>query len=229
MKRLVAVAVIVAGFALPACAQRSGSHGGFSGHTAQASRGTFSGSAPGRAAASARTAGSRSLAVAPGFRRTGPSNFGARTPYAGAGRYRRPYRSPYRPEIVYGNPGWVSPYILDYPDSFDNDDSQAGPVDSVGGYDAPPPEQNQPEPPRVFPPASDLSPAPSANSDVAVTLVFKDGRPPEQIDNYLLTRTTLYVLDQRRRVIPLDELDLVATGKVNHDAGVDFHLPDSHK
>jgi hypothetical protein len=57
-----------------------------------------------------------------------------------------------------------------------------------------------------------------------VTLVFKDGRPAEHIHNYLLTRTTLYVQDGRRREIPVDELDLAATVKVNHEAGVDFQL-----
>jgi hypothetical protein len=55
--------------------------------------------------------------------------------------------------------------------------------------------------------------------------VFKDGRPSEQIHNYALTRTDLFVLDQRHRDIPLDELDLAATAKVNHDAGVEFHIP----
>ncbi|RSL14702.1 hypothetical protein EDE15_0164 [Edaphobacter aggregans] len=49
--------------------------------------------------------------------------------------------------------------------------------------------------------------------------------PPEQIHNYLLTRATLYVRHQQRRDIALDQLDLAATQKVNHDAGVDFQLP----
>lgn len=59
----------------------------------------------------------------------------------------------------------------------------------------------------------------------AVTLVFKDGRPNQQIHNYMLTRTTVYVQDERRREIPVDELDLAATEKVNKDAGVEFRLP----
>jgi hypothetical protein len=62
-----------------------------------------------------------------------------------------------------------------------------------------------------------------------VTLIFKDGRPPEQIHNYLLTRTILYVDDTNHQVIPTSQLDLVATAKVNHDAGVDFRLPDTPK
>jgi hypothetical protein len=59
----------------------------------------------------------------------------------------------------------------------------------------------------------------------AVTLVFKDGRPAEQVHNYLLTRTTLYVQDQNRRSIPVDQLDLAATEKTNRDAGIDFAVP----
>jgi hypothetical protein len=68
---------------------------------------------------------------------------------------------------------------------------------------------------------------PAASSQDAVTLVFTDGRPSEQIHNYMLTRSTLYVLDQRHRDIPLDQLDLLATAKANHDAGIDFRLPET--
>lgn len=81
------------------------------------------------------------------------------------------------------------------------------------------------QPPQVQAPAQTSQPLPQE----AVTLVFKDGRPPEQIHNYLLTGTTLYVQDQHRRDIPLSQLDLVATAKVNHEAGVDFHLPGTPK
>ncbi len=70
-------------------------------------------------------------------------------------------------------------------------------------------------------------PAPWPLSEDAVTLIFKDGRPPEQIHNYVLTRTTLFVGDQRRRAIPTDQLDLVATARVNQEAGVDFQLPEA--
>jgi hypothetical protein len=62
-----------------------------------------------------------------------------------------------------------------------------------------------------------------------VTLVFKDGRPREQIHNYMLTRTTLYVQGKRLREIAVADLDLDATAKVNREAGVDFRLPDSGK
>jgi len=60
-----------------------------------------------------------------------------------------------------------------------------------------------------------------------VTLVFKDGRPPVQIHDYVLTRNTVYVWDRHQRVIPIDQLDMVATAKANSDAGIDFELPET--
>jgi len=64
-------------------------------------------------------------------------------------------------------------------------------------------------------------------SEDAVVLVFRDGRAPEQIHNYMLTRTTLYVQDGRGREIPLDEIDLAATQRLNGDVGVEFRPPDA--
>jgi hypothetical protein len=58
-----------------------------------------------------------------------------------------------------------------------------------------------------------------------VTLVFKDGRPTAEIHNYMLTRTTLYVQDEHRREIPVEDLDLEATQKINKSNGIDFQLP----
>jgi hypothetical protein len=225
MKRVAAVALIVVGLAIPACAQRATSRGGFSGHTAQASRGGFSASAPNRFAGSSLYSGSRSLVMVRGLQRSGAGNPTARQAYTGDARYRRPYRSPYGARIPYVLPG-IGPYFLGYPDAFDYGDSSTSPDYGPQGNDAQPDEQGPPEPPIPYQPAYDVpreSPAPV--SEDAVTLVFKDGRPPEQIHNYVLTRTTLYVGDQHHRDIPTDQLDLVATAKVNRDAGVDFHLP----
>lgn len=58
-----------------------------------------------------------------------------------------------------------------------------------------------------------------------VTLIFKDGRTPLEVHNYALTRSTVYVLDEKRRDIPVEQLDLAATQQTNHAAGVDFNLP----
>jgi len=228
MKRLTAVALIVVGVALPACAQRATSRGGFSGHAAQASRGGFSASAPNRFAGSPRYAGSRSVIIPRGLQKGGIGNFSARSPYTGSSRYRRPYRPPFGARVRYGVSGGIGPYFIGYPYAFGYDDSSTSPEYAPEGYDAQPAEQGQPAPGSPYQPTSDLPyPSPVADNEEAVTLIFKDGRPAEQIHNYVLTRTTLYVGDQHHREIPTDQLDLAATAKVNHDAGVDFHLPDA--
>jgi len=69
---------------------------------------------------------------------------------------------------------------------------------------------------------------PAKETRVAVTLVYKDGRA-EQIRNYLLSPTQLFILDGNRDVrfrdIPVEQLDLEATVKANQEAGVEFALP----
>jgi hypothetical protein len=133
--------------------------------------------------------------------------------------------------VPYAGSGWISPYYLAYPDAGGYDDSSASPDNATEEYDALPAEQGEPASLSPYPSFSDLShpalsyPSPTPDSEEAVTLVFKDGRPAEQIHNYILTRTTLYIRDKGRHDIPTDQLDLAATAKVNHDAGVDFQLP----
>jgi hypothetical protein len=63
-------------------------------------------------------------------------------------------------------------------------------------------------------------------SATTVILIYRDGRPPEQIQNYLATGSTLTVLDGgRRREIPLSALNIPATISANRQTGVDFQLP----
>jgi hypothetical protein len=57
-------------------------------------------------------------------------------------------------------------------------------------------------------------------------LVFNDGRPPEKVNNYVLTGSSVFVAeDGHQRVIPVTDLDLPATIAQNREAGVDFELP----
>jgi hypothetical protein len=226
MKRLFAVALLALGFALPLCAQRSASHGGFSARSAPAFRGGFSASPSRGFAGAPRYNGRGPLSPTPRFLGSGSRSVVSRPNYYyGASRYRRPYPSRYGYGVPYLGAGWIAPVYLNsgylgYPDTSTYDDSQAPPND-VAGYDNPPPNQPQPAPPYPEP----LHASPPLAEEDAVTLIFKDGRSPEQIHNYALTPTMLYVRDQRHRDIPLDQLDLDATQKVNHDAGVDFQLP----
>jgi hypothetical protein len=72
-------------------------------------------------------------------------------------------------------------------------------------------------------------PAAPPTEETPVTLIFRNGRAPEQIHNYLLTRTTLTVFDQPYRQIPLDQIDIAATVEKNREAGVDFRVLDSSR
>ena len=87
------------------------------------------------------------------------------------------------------------------------------------------PQQAWQPPYTTAPPAygtrNDNNPAPEDTT----TLVFKDGRPPEQIHNYALSRTAIYITGPRIREIALDDLDLAATQRANQDSGTPFQLP----
>ena len=128
----------------------------------------------------------------------------------------------------------MSPYFLGNPDyGYDDSSDQQG---AVAGSYAEPPDQNldqgpyQQQPYPLPPSQPNTAMATAAQPDEeAITLIFKDGRPPEQIHNYLLTRTTLFVGDQHQRAIPISQLDGDATERVNRDAGVDFQLPGTLK
>jgi hypothetical protein len=252
MRRLAAVALLLAGIALPACAQRGGGHGGFSGgHSAGAFHGGGFSSAPshfpGSGFSAPRYGGSPSFRLAPSYPRSGfaspRAGFGAsnfRAPYSssyarggynGSNRSRRVYVWRGGAWSSYVVPGWIGPGYLGYPYGWDygdfGEDNTAPAGDSAApAYDMPPSQQDEPEARQpyyvsVAPPSSDTAP----RSEDAVTVVFKDGRPSEEIHNYALTRTTLYVMDDHHRDIPVNEIDLDATQRVNREAGVEFQLP----
>jgi len=74
-------------------------------------------------------------------------------------------------------------------------------------------------------PGATVPPAASPAEERTVTVIYRDGRAPEQIRNYMLTRTTLSVFDGPFRQIPLDQIYLPATVARNREAGVDFRVP----
>lgn len=167
---------------------------------------------------------------------------------------RRPYRPVYGVGFGYGVPVGIGPWIDSGFDTIGGDDSGYGddanaaaygayPSDGAGDYDAPPVDDGPP-PPGYYqaPYGSGYGPngvdgslhQPIASQDApedkeTVTLVFRDGRPSEQVHNYMLSRTTLQVLDGHHRDIPVGELDLAATERVNRAQGVNFHLPEAGK
>lgn len=157
-------------------------------------------------------------------------------PYAGFGGYYAGY--PYGLGY-YGDDGFDDNYANDSgdtaqsypgPDQYNGFDPQAGADPSAQAQDWPPPDQGQGvaelEPGTPYRPYYGV-PAPEAHvaNQPVVTLVFKDHRPNEQIRNYLINGDKLTVWDQRPHEIALDQLDIGATEKLNHDAGVDLYLP----
>jgi hypothetical protein len=159
---------------------------------------------------------------------------------------------PYWPWYGWGYP-YLTSYWPSYWNTSDDNDSQPAsnyaasqyPEYTPAPYEEMQPEQPAPEPPapeqqqqpgrpsytpwpysRPAPSAAAEPPsAPTPSRDAALTLVFKDGRPNQQIHNYLLTPSTLSVLDQGRRDIPMDQIDVAATARLNREAGVEFSLP----
>jgi hypothetical protein len=65
----------------------------------------------------------------------------------------------------------------------------------------------------------------TAASSEKTQLIFND-KHSEEVQNYAIVGPTLWVLSpDKSRKIPLAQLDLPATEKVNGDRGVDFELP----
>ena len=59
-----------------------------------------------------------------------------------------------------------------------------------------------------------------------ITLIFNNGQPPQKIQSYALTKTTLFALEgSHQRQIPLSELDVPATVEKNRENGVEFSVP----
>lgn len=225
-----------------------GARGGFSGHSAPASHGGFGASgSPQRAVAprfggASGFAGNRargvSSAYSPAYGMRGGVGRGAGLAYSRDGsNHRRPYRRAYQSGSFYGgsyygiapwvgSTGWIGPDYSGYSDDAGYDDATVSPGYGGGdGYEPQPagPEPLPPVPYQASPDVERSSAVPEKTE--AVTLVFKDGRPSEQIHNYILSRSMLSVLDAGHRDIPVDQLDLAATEKANREAGVEFRLP----
>jgi hypothetical protein len=68
--------------------------------------------------------------------------------------------------------------------------------------------------------------ATTGDGEQPLTLIFKDGRSPQTIQNYIMSAKALTDLDrQHYQQIPLDQIDLAATEKFNRTRGIDFEVP----
>jgi len=147
------------------------------------------------------------------------------------------YVLPYGPYYY----GGYAPYAMDYGDYPGYTGYVAGTFDTNPYPGYPYPAQYAPTPdyysPNSSPPPVNSAPAPqsyqqrrsgrndSASDDAEPTvLVFRDGHRQE-IANYAIMGSTLFVLSGPRARIPVAELDIPATERVNQDRGVDFKIP----
>jgi hypothetical protein len=151
-------------------------------------------------------------------------------------------RRSFRNWFVYSYPAWPGygyPYVID-PGFYDWDDSDnsgyvqndAAPYDPAvfpdDGYGAPgeTPQQGFPrESAQGQQRAFAEPPVPSA-SEQALTVIFKSGRDPVKMQNYMTTAKVLTDLDSRHyEQIPIDQIDVVATQWANSAVGVRFEVP----
>ena len=59
-----------------------------------------------------------------------------------------------------------------------------------------------------------------------LTVIFKNGRAPETMQNYMVNGRRLTDLDQQHyEQIPLDQIDVAATEQANRARGLDFQVP----
>lgn len=148
----------------------------------------------------------------------------------------------------YGYPYVIDPGFYDWslPDDSD-DESGVNPAYDEGGvepdYPAPYPEYGYGAP-RQMPQdgfagevpaeaaqsnsrAAAEPAAPSApNSSQKLTVIFKNDRAPVKMQNYMMTAKVLTDLDaQHYEQIPIDQIDVAATERVNQADGVGFAIP----
>jgi hypothetical protein len=244
MRRPVLLAAVVLALCLLPCqAQRgAGFHGGSSGfHGAPARPGGFAG----RPAMGPATGGHMGFAHAPvpssSFHPHGSSGWGGNphfghhhggvhirtVPWWWYGRFGYPY--------YYGAyyPFWWDWNSSSYDDS-DQRDYQRATMRQIDDLSQEvqrlrlerEQEQNERETAAVQPPpparAEPTKAAPTA--DLPVILVYMD-KHIEEVKNYAVVGETLWAFGDRTKKIPLMDIDLAATGKLNDERGVDFQVP----
>ena len=92
---------------------------------------------------------------------------------------------------------------------------------SVPAAAAAPPQARAP----TAAPARKADAAKETPSDLTTVLVFRDQRIQE-VKNYAIVGKTLVVIaDQRQRKVPLSDLDLETTMRLNEERGVSFQVP----
>ena len=103
-----------------------------------------------------------------------------------------------------------------------------------GGYDAQPEAQQDPgyatgqpaQVPMARPSYQGSQPSSVSVPEEPLTVMFRNGRAPATMQNYMLNGSTLTDLDrQHYEQIPLNQIDVAATQQANRARGLDFKIP----
>ena len=221
MKRGFALALLALATSVVVSAQ---SHGGGGHASAGASRGAMSGSRAGPS-----SFGQRGFAGFSAGRAGGGIAFGHHPGFVNGSRNRDFHRHHYYPGIVGPYYGWGYPYYGSYYpyDTYDSNDSNdyqqnQAVVDSTPDYDRY--GDHSVNESRSAPRQAQAPAAPAAEQDPTV-LVFRDGHKQE-VRNYAIVGQMLWDFSAKgTHKIPLADLDLDTTRKLNDERGVDFVLP----
>ena len=213
MKRGVALALFALATSVVVSAQ---AHGGGGGHaSAGAGRASSSGSRARASSGGARSFASGGVTFGhhPNFITGAPGRGPYRRYYPGTGYYYYPYYWPY-----YGY------YPYDNSDSYDSNayqQSQPAPDSAPDDYYGSTSDWRNPPRPTQAAHAS------APEEQEPTVLVFRDGRHLE-VRNYAIVGQTLWNFDSKStQKIPLAELDLDATRKLNDERGMEFVVPKS--
>ncbi|MGA3132349.1 MAG: hypothetical protein ABSD59_16195 [Terracidiphilus sp.] len=144
----------------------------------------------------------------------------------------------------YGYPYLIDPGFYDWDDSDNSapDNSAYAQIGAVPDYPAPYPDYGYgapgevPYPPET-PPASAqyrqrafAEPAAPSTPGQALTVIFKSGRAPVKMQNYMMTAKVLTDLDSRHyEQIPIDQIDVLSTQWANSAVGVRFEIPNASR
>jgi hypothetical protein len=141
------------------------------------------------------------------------------------------YVNNYPTWLGYGYPYVIDPGFYDWGDSDNSADNSA--YDQSGAapyYLAPYPDYGYGAPdetPQEGVPGGNL-PANAQVPEQPLTVIFSSGRSPVKIQNYMMNAKVLIDLDsQHYEQIPIDQIDVAATQRVNRAAGVGFEIPDA--
>lgn len=141
---------------------------------------------------------------------------------------------------AYGYPYLIDPGFYDWSDSDNSapDNSTYTPSGATPDYPAPYPDYGYgapgeaPYPPEAPPasaqyqPRAFAEPAASSAPQQALRVIFKSGRAPVKMQNYMMTAKVLTDLDsQHYEQIPIDQIDVLSTQWANSAVGVRFEIP----